>query len=51
MEIKIVPEMFTVFDGRSEDFHMLEPVRPFPQQFNRVKAQFITKFLPLYDDN
>lgn len=74
-----MPEMFTVFDGRSENFEMLEPVRPFPfvlirflvrsdcyaenldgqiifrrtyqKQFNRVKAQFITKFLPLYDDN
>lgn len=29
MEIKIVPEMFTVFDGRSENFDMLEPVRPY----------------------
>lgn len=79
MEIKIVPEMFTVFDGGSEDFEMLEPVRQLPfvlirflvrsdcyaenldgqiilrrtyqKQFNRVKAQFVAKFLPMYDDN
>lgn len=30
MEIKIVSEMFTVFDGRGEGFEMLEPVRQFP---------------------